>query len=135
MSPVGVQCPALILGFLPFLFVSCFIMIGCCVLETHSFLRQLKGKWIWGRGVAWRTDWKRNCGWNVSYDRRLKFQLKNTFKMTLSIFNNILYSIKYIPVDKQRKIMWNISDHHKLLRQLFSSILSCAFRKFVIWKR
>lgn len=51
-------------------------------METCPFLNGKKEKWLWERGEVWQG--LRNCGWDVTYERRINRKEKTHKKFYLS---------------------------------------------------
>lgn len=59
LSSRGILLSRLYIGLLPHLIAFCFVLFGCLLLETYSFLR--KKQRVWGR-IFKRAKLGRRCG-------------------------------------------------------------------------
>lgn len=81
LPPTEWPFPVFILGLSPCLLVPSFVVFSHQVLEAYSFLKKSLtwngsgGEWRWGDGALGGVEGRRNCGWDVLYERRNLFPI------------------------------------------------------------
>lgn len=75
--PIWWPFPTSVWGLLTCLIVPSFAHFCCYPLEACPFLKTKLGEYIWGKkkmGVAWRSEGRGNCYWEVLHETRIYFQ-------------------------------------------------------------